>query len=147
MKNIKKLHVCIKRVLFIAMIINILAASLHAEDIQNESVYKFALSLSEYSVLNSAMVSVLNKNGGLIEFHLKIQKEQNAIYWIITIDHKETLNVLKKWIAERSIEIISSVSDFSQLDQTSQIALGAIKSLAEKIDTELNSQEIQNKSQ
>ena len=147
MKNIKKLHACTKRFLLVAMIITVIAASLRAENIQNESVYELALSLSEYSVLNSAMVSGLNKYGGVIEFHLKIQKEQNGIYWIITIDHKENLNVLKKWIAERSIEIISSVSDFSQLDQTSQIALGAIKSLAAKIDSELNSREIQNKSQ
>ena len=147
MKKYKKVQDFIKIILLLAMAVIVQATSLYAEDENNVSLYQLTLSLSEYSVLNSAMVSGLNNYGGSIDFHLTMKKEKNAIYWILTIQNKKHLNVLKKWIAERSIEIISSVSDFSQLDQTSQIALGAIKALTAKIDGALNKQKQIKKSQ
>jgi len=142
MRHFKKLKTYISITLLL-ITISTTTASLNAkEDInksQDNSYHELSLSLSEYSVLNSAMVSGLNKYGGAIEFHLKMKKETNAIYWIISIQKKEHLKMIKKWIAERSVEIIASVSDFSQLDQTSQIAFNAIKSLTAKIDQALNS--------
>ena len=125
-----------------------LNANENKQSISPKQNYELSLTLNEYSVLNSALVSGLNKYGGIIEFQIKMKKEKNNIYWILSIQNKNNLKVLKHWIAEKSIEIISNVPDFSKLDKTSQIALTSIKSISAKIDVEFykhNSNKIKEK--
>jgi len=100
--------------------------------------FEFILNLNEYSIFNSAIVSALDKYGGVIDFNLKMGKTKSGIIWKITIFNKNDIKTIKQWVGEKTVELVSSIKDFSNLNNNSQIALNTIKTLAVKVDASIN---------
>lgn len=95
--------------------------------------YELKLNLNEFSILNSAVVAGLNKYGGDAEFKLKMTKEENEIFWMLTLSNARAVEVLSYYLAEKSADLIKTIN-FDNLDANSKIALSTIKSLTAKVD-------------
>ncbi|MCP4112934.1 MAG: hypothetical protein GY749_46645 [Desulfobacteraceae bacterium] len=94
--------------------------------------------MNEYSIFNDASAAGLKKYGGTIGFDLKIAKTGDNIFWTVTVHNAKLLRLLKYWVAEKSIDLLASISDFGNLDEKSQIALKMVRSLAVKIEAAQN---------
>ncbi len=93
------------------------------------------LNADEYSLFNEAAAAGLAKYGGAIEFDLKMAKIADENRWMLTIRNGKLLRVLKFWLGEKSIDLLSSVPDMGKLGKNHQVTLKAVTSLAAKIDT------------
>lgn len=113
------------------------AQSFAAENVFNSQPPRHLLTLDadEYSLFNQAAAAGLDKYGGAIEFDLKMAKIADENRWMVTIHNGKLLRVLKFWIGEKSIDLLSSVPDMGNLDKKHQMSLEAVTSLATKIDT------------
>ncbi len=76
----------------------------------------------------------MNQYGGEISFHLKMTKEGENIVWTIKLEDEKMLGVMRQWLAEKAVDLLSAVSDFGNLDKNSQIALQTAASLYAKIN-------------
>jgi hypothetical protein len=95
--------------------------------------YELKLGLNEFSILNSAVVAGLNKYGGDAELKLKMTKEENEIFWMLTLANTRAVEVLGYYLAEKSADLIKSIN-FDNLDANGKIALNTIKSLTAKVE-------------
>ena len=95
--------------------------------------YELKLNLNEFSFLNSALVDGLNKYSGNAELDLNISKEENRIYWTISINNQRLMEVLGIYIAEKSVSILKNI-DIDNIDAKGKIAMKVAKSLSSKID-------------
>ncbi|MDM8550391.1 hypothetical protein QUF72_09945 [Desulfobacterales bacterium HSG2] len=96
--------------------------------------YLLNLNADEYSLFNDAVAAGLKKHGGAIEFDLKVAKIADENRWMVTIHNGKLLRVLKFWLGEKAIGLLSSVPDIGNLNKKYQTSLKAVTSVAAKTD-------------
>jgi len=120
-------------------IISLYAVICTAQSFAGENVFTpqpprhlLTLNADEYSLFNEAAAAGLDKYGGAIEINLKIAKIGDENRWIITIRNTKLLRVLKFWLGEKSIDLLSSVPDMGKLDKKHQM-FSTLEALSRRI--------------
>lgn len=138
MKTKLKISYCLPAIVMTSLLIS--TAAIAHEHSRRENVlapaeprYTITLNLNEFSILNSAIVAGLEKYGGEVQADLKMAKNGDEIFWSMTLPSTRAFEVLSYYLAEKSTALIKSMN-FDQLDANSQIALRALKTLAEKME-------------
>ena len=109
------------------------AAELDALKAQNPH-YVLNLNLNEFSILNVSEMDGLLKYGGSGDFQLRMAKEGNEVVWTVTISSSRLMELLAIFVGERTIKLVQAI-DASSIDANQKLALQAIKSLTQKLES------------
>jgi hypothetical protein len=94
--------------------------------------YSFTLNFNEYSVLNGALVSGLNKHGGGFSYAVNMANENNEIAWVFSLPDKDGMEALHEFLMEKSEEWKQAVkADSANVNKTS--ALNILAALMDKV--------------
>lgn len=98
--------------------------------------YKTTLSLTEFSILNGAMIDGLNKYQGNIELDLNVKYLDSQVFYDMRTTNKRVFEVLSLYVAQKSVELLKVV-DINNPSVNDKVLLGATSSLSQKIETAL----------